>query len=108
MKKGEIWLVDLPTTEGREQSGTRPVVLLVETEANISIIIPLTSNVQALRFLHTLEIKPSIKNGLSSISTALVFQLRAIDKMRLKNRIGELEAAKVKELDLIIKKMLKL
>ncbi len=73
MNKGEIWLVDLPPANGHEQSGTRPVILITETKANIAIIIPFTSNLQALRFPHTIEVKPSGKNGLSDISVALLF-----------------------------------
>lgn len=45
MKKGEIWLVDIPSSNGYEQSGLRPVIILVETEANISVVVPFTSNV---------------------------------------------------------------
>ncbi|MBI2581466.1 type II toxin-antitoxin system PemK/MazF family toxin [Candidatus Woesearchaeota archaeon] len=50
MKKGEIWLVELPTTNGHEQEGYRPAMVLAEAEANIAIIVPFTSNLQALRF----------------------------------------------------------
>lgn len=49
MIKGEIWLVEIPQANGHEQSGERPAVILAEADANITIIIPLTSNVQALR-----------------------------------------------------------
>jgi len=59
-----------------------------------------------LRFLHTIEIKSSKINGLTSISVALVFQIRAIDKTRLKKKIGELEETKLKEMNIILKKML--
>lgn len=106
MKKGEIWLVELPSADGREQLGTRPALVLKETEVNIAIIIPLTSNLQALRFPHTVEIKPSKKNGLNSISVAMVFQIRAIDKKRLKNKIGDLEDYILKESDKLLRKML--
>ena len=50
MKKGDIWSVELPFSNGHEQAGQRPVVILAETEANIGIIVPFTSNLQALRF----------------------------------------------------------
>ena len=107
MKKGEIWLVELPSTNGHEQIGTRPVIVLAET-ANIAVIIPFTSNIQALRFPHTIEIKPSKKNGLSSISIAMIFQIRAIDKKRLKKQLGTSEDSILKEIDMILKKMLNL
>jgi len=106
MRKGELWLVDLPTTGGHEQEGTRPVVLLVEAEANIVIVAPCTSNIQALRFPHTIEIKPSKVNGLDTISIALIFQLRALDKIRLKRRIGVLEPTLLNDLEKMIKKLL--
>lgn len=108
MKKGEVWLVEFPSTDGREQAGTRPVVVLAETEVNIAIVVPFTSNLQALRFPHTIEVRPSRKNGLSSISVALLFQVRAIDKKRLKKRIGNLEESTLKKVDLILKKILKI
>jgi mRNA interferase MazF len=108
MKKGEIWLVELPSTDGHEQSGNRPVIVLSDTESNISIIIPFTSNLQALRFLHTLEIKPSKNNGLKDISVALLFHIRAIDKKRLKKKLGDLDNSDLKEIDKILKKLLKI
>lgn len=108
MKKGEIWLVEFPSSKGHEQEGTRPVIILVETEANISVVVPLTSNIQALRYPHTLEIKPSKLNGLSSVSVALIFQLRAIDKSRLKRNIGDLDESTLKKLDKVMFNMLQL
>ena len=106
MKKGELWLVELPSANGYEQIGTRPCIVLAETEANIAIVIPLTSNIQALRFLHTLEVKPSSINGLSSISVALLFQIRAIDKKRLIKKIGSIEEEISKEIDEKLRKIL--
>lgn len=108
MKKGEIWLVELPSTNGHEQAGKRPVIVIADTEANIVIIVPLTSNLQSLRFPHTMEVKPSKENGLNTVSIALIFQVRAIDKKRLKNKIGELEHSTLAEIDKMLKKILAL
>ena len=108
MKKGEIWLVEFPSTNGHEQTGNRPVIILADTESNISIVIPFTSNLQALRFSHTLEIKPTKSNGLTALSIALIFQIRAIDKKRLTKKIGELDNQNLKEIDSIIKMLLKI
>lgn len=108
MKKGEIWLVDLPSTNGHEQTGARPVLVVAETEANIAIIIPFTSQVQSLKFPHTLEIRSSKKNGLKELSVALIFQIRAIDRKRLKRKIGELEDAKLNEVDGMLRNLLNL
>ena len=49
MKKGKIWIVEIPSSNGHEQAGNRPVIILHETETNICIIIPLTSNLNALK-----------------------------------------------------------
>lgn len=108
MDKGDIWLVEIPQTEGHEQTGKRPVIILADTESNITIIIPFTSNLQALRFPHTLEIEPSEENGLTIKSIALVFQIRAIDKRRLIRNLGELENTAINKIDKMLKNLLKI
>ncbi len=106
MKKGEIWLVEFPLSNGHEQTGERPVIVLADTTANISIIVPFTSNVQALRFPYTVEIKPTRTNGLVAASVALIFQLRAIDKKRFKKKIGVLEESTLTVINNLIKKLM--
>lgn len=41
-------------------------------------------------------------------SILLVFQLRAIDKNRIKNKIGILDSNTINQVDLMIKEMLKI
>jgi mRNA interferase MazF len=108
MKKGELWLVEIPPTNGHEQSGLRPVLVLSPVEANVVIIIPFTSNLSALRYPHTIEIHPSPENGLNATSVALVFQMRAIDRKRLQRRIGKLETDSLKQIDSMIRNILSL
>ena len=108
MKKGEIWLVEIPETNGHEQAGKRPVVVLADTESNVVVIIPFTSSIQALRFLHTIEVEPSKENGLITKSVALIFQIRAIDKRRLKNKIGNLEISMMNKIDKMLKTLLRI
>ena len=104
MKKGEIWLIELPSSDGQEQEGLRPAIIFADTGFGIATIVPLTSNLQALRFQHTYTIEKSKTNGLSADSIALIFQLRAIDSKRLKKKVGELEYKHHKKInDLIIK-----
>jgi mRNA interferase MazF len=106
MKKGEIWIIDIPGFGGHEQKGRRPAILLADTVTSIVMIIPCTSNVQALRFPFTLRINASKSNGLEAHTIALVLQLRAIDKKRLVKKIGVLEQSHVKEINRIIKQFL--
>ena len=82
------------------------MIFLADTEANIAIIVPLTSNLQALRFPHTIEVKPTNVNGLAVDSIALVFQVRAIDKKRFQKKIGKAHSSTINELNRILKKLL--
>jgi mRNA-degrading endonuclease toxin of MazEF toxin-antitoxin module len=47
MQRGEIWLVPLDPTEGHEQRGTRPVLIISATEFNrvtqVPVVLPITS-----------------------------------------------------------------
>lgn len=47
MKRGDIYLVSLDPTEGREQRGSRPVVIVSPTEFNeatqLPVVCPITS-----------------------------------------------------------------
>jgi len=108
MNKGEIWLVEIPSSDGHEQGGTRPAIILTEAQPNIAIVVPCTSNVQALRFPFTIEIKPTNRNGLNGISVALVFHMRAVDKKRMVRKIGDLDNSVFKELDVMLKKLLQI
>ncbi len=95
MKTGEVYLVELPSTDGREQIGTRPVIIFQDEKYTeilpTTLIIPLTSQPKAQRFPATLPIKANKENGLEKDSIALIFQLRAIDQKRIENKIGRLK-----------------
>ncbi len=47
MKRGDIYVVDLDPTEGREQRGTRPVVIVSATPFNeatkLPVVVPITN-----------------------------------------------------------------
>ena len=108
MKKGEIWLVEFPVSNGHEQAGSRPAIVIADTPANVAIIVPFTSNVQALRFPFTFEVKPTERNGLAALSIALIFQARAIDKRRFKKKVGDLDDLLRTQLDSILMNLLQL
>ena len=106
MKKGEIWIVDIGSTGGHEQQGVRPAVVVADVVGSVATIIPCTSNLDSLRFPFTLQVEPSLKNGLDLASVIVGFQLRAIDKNKLKTKIGFLGKIEIKEIDVMMKKML--
>jgi mRNA interferase MazF len=106
MARSDVIIVDIPTPSDHtehEQIGSRPAVV-VQSDVNDSnlptaMIIPFTSNLQAMRFPHTIRVNPSALNGLSAPSVLLVFQLRAIDKSRIGRIVGRLEDFYMKQLE---------
>jgi len=94
MIRGEICLVALPAASGHEQGGQRPAVVMQDAaygEASpLVLVVPLTSQSNALRFPATVQISPSPQNGLSLSSVALVFQTRATDRRKFVQRLGVL------------------
>ena len=107
MRKGDLWNVEIPATNGHEQSGIRPAIVLSEGEAGVAMIVPLTSKLQSLKYRYTVEVIASNQNGLKATSVALVFQLRAIDSKRLKEKIGVLDAKTMEEIEKQAKLLLK-
>lgn len=91
MKRGDVWIVNIPELGTHEQSGTRPAVIVASVAKTIVTIIPFTANKTALRFPYTCEVSPTKRNGLSTSSIALVFHMRALDISFLKKKIGELD-----------------
>ncbi len=102
-KKFEIWLANLDPRFGTETGKTRPV-LIVQTDAlnkvHPSIIVcPLTTNVK----LASQILRVHVKIGVAKVNEdcdVMIDQLRAIDKLRLIKKIGELPEnliSKVKE-----------
>lgn len=108
MKKGEIVLLELPLSNGHEQFGIRPAIIFSEEIERVILVIPLTTKKSALKYPFTINIENSKLNGLKENSTALLFQIRALDKKRIKNKLGELEKNLLKEIDKLLIKMLKL
>jgi len=104
MKKGDLWIIEFPTRKGREQSGKRPSIIMADTNTNLVLVIPLTSNLEALeKFPYTIEIKKSDLNKLEKDSVALVFQLQAVDKKRLHNKFGKIEDFYLDNVDIKLK-----
>ena len=113
MARGDVLLVNLPIPSsgaGHEQMGNRPAIA-VQNDASdprlsTTMIIPFTSSLGALRYPHTFRVDPSQENGLDRPSVLLVFQLRAIDKMRIAGKIGRLEQHYLQRLDAEIRDLL--
>lgn len=110
MARGDVLLISLPNSDGREQSGRRPAAA-VQTDvagAPMLMIAPITSNLNAARFSFSVSIEPTPENGLTQKSVVMIFQMRAIDKNRIVKKLGCLSAEDIEKIDVEIWRMLKL
>jgi len=112
METGDICLVEIPFSGGHEQAGTRPAIIVqasqFEDRLPTVLVVPLTSKLAAQSFPGTFLIHPDSENGLNTTSVALVFQLRAIDRRRLRRMIGRLSPSHLSLLHQQIKALLQL
>ena len=85
-----IWRVDLNPTQGSEQAGHRPVLVVSPDEMNASlntvVVVPLTTRLR--RWPTRVRVDHDSKTGEVALD-----QLRAIDKSRLGRRLGRLGAS---------------
>ncbi len=92
MKAGDVYWVDFPPRGGREQAGKRPAIVFQGTSASASLptvlCVPLTSQLEAMRFPGTVLVESDAANGLRRVSVALVFQLTAIDRRNISLPLG--------------------
>jgi mRNA interferase MazF len=103
----DVVLADLGDTFGHAQAGTRPCVV-VSVANSMAILIPVTSNLDAIRFAHTVSMSSNKTNGLAAESIALLFQIRALDVRKIIRSLGRLTLAEVKSVNTAMKKMVTL
>jgi len=109
MARGDVLLINLPASGGREQSGRRPAVA-VQTDAAgepMLMVGAISSNLTASRFAFSVQIEPSAENGLTQTSIVMIFQMRAIDKSRIVKKLGSLSGEDLQRIDVEIWRMLK-
>lgn len=107
MRKGEIWFVELPEGKGHEQKGERPALVLGRANG-LTVIVPLTGNIDKATFPFTQHIEPTPENGLSKDSIALVFQISSMDDTRFKRKIGAIQKAQQDAIDKLVLDLLKI
>ena len=90
MNVGDLYWVELPARGGHAQAGRRPAIIAQAPAALPTVmIVPLTSQLDALRFPGTVLVEASQQNGLRYNSAALVFQLTAVDKRYISEQLGK-------------------
>lgn len=92
MRQGEIWYADLNPTQGSEQSGFRPLIILsgnlLNENLNVVITCPLTTKVKGYKGNVVLE--PNKDNKLKQSSEILTFHIRSVSKDRLVRKVGNI------------------
>ena len=100
IKRNEIYYADLSPVQGSEQDGIRPVLIIQNDIGNkhspTTIIAPITS-IQKKTYLPTHVFMGT--DILPKDSYILLEHIRAIDKTRLRNFIGRIEASTIKKVN---------
>jgi mRNA interferase MazF len=106
MRRGEIVSVSLDPIRGSGASKTRPAVVVSNDAANavatrlgrgVVTVVPVTSNTARVYPFQVLL--PALQTGLPRDSKAQAEQVRSVAVERIGNRIGQLPASLVNELD---------
>ncbi|RLD59668.1 MAG: type II toxin-antitoxin system PemK/MazF family toxin [Bacteroidetes bacterium] len=109
MKQGDIYIANLNPVKGNEQRGIRPIVIISGNAMNdhlgIVIVMPLTSKTK--NYSGCLVLEKNNINNLTSDSEIITFQIRAISKDRLINKIGTISKSEIDYLKKGLQEILK-
>jgi len=103
VRRGGVYDARLDPTEGSEQAGTRPVVLVSRDAINLAspvvIVVPCTTYRPGRRLYPSQVLLQAPNGGLDVDSVALGEQVRALAKSRLGRRRGILSPQALTQLD---------
>jgi len=110
VKVGNIYWVELPPAGGHEQKGRRPVIVVQDEDyaagLPVVLVVPLSTSRRSMRFAGTVLIKATKMSGLRIDSVALVFQLRTIDRNRIRNKLGAISSNELHQIFLELDKLM--
>jgi len=97
VRRGEVYFVDLNPTQGREQAGKRPVVVISSDSINdkrlVVLVVPGTSGENISGDYPTNVRVPAGKANLRNETVFITFQMPALDHSRFTNPpVGSLSA----------------
>lgn len=100
--RGTVVLLDLDPTQGREQRGTRPCVVVSDPEVVADQRFPLVGIVPVTGTAADGALYPRLRAGTSGLtkpSYALVDQLRSVDKRRVRRVYGAIHDEELAAID---------
>ena len=102
VKRGDIFYADLSPVVGSEQGGTRPVLIVQNDTGNrhspTVIAAAITSQTGKAKLPTHINIAGG-SVGLSKDSVILLEQIRTIDKRRLREKMGTLDASSMSQVN---------
>ncbi len=105
VNRGDIFYADLSPVVGSEQGGTRPVLVVQNNVGNkyspTVIIAAITSQLDKAKLPTHIELKKE-KYNLVKDSVVLLEQIRTLDKRRLKDLVGKVDATTMSMVDVAI------
>ena len=100
--RGEIYYADLSPVVGSDQGGVRPVLIVQNDVGNryspTVIAAAITSQRDKAKLPTHIDL-PSSRCGLARDSIVLLEQIRTLDKRRLRERMGQIDAAAMDSVD---------
>lgn len=103
MNRGDVYQVRFDPTEGSEQSGTRPAVIVTRNSINqyspVILVTPFTDVRNVTRHYPTDVLVHAPEGGLTVDSVALCVQTRVISKSRLLYYCGTLSSSTMAQID---------
>lgn len=102
VRRGDIYFADLSPVVGSEQGGLRPVLIVQNDVGNrhspTVIAAAITSRTSKTRLPTHIDVRSDV-SGLNRDSVVLLEQIRTIDKSRLRERMGHIDAASMNEIN---------
>ena len=102
VKRGDIYYADLSPVVGSEQGGLRPVLIIQNDVGNkyspTVIAAAITSRMGKTKLPTHIDVFAD-RAGLARDSIVLLEQLRTLDKRRLKEKMGHLDEAVMRDID---------
>jgi mRNA interferase MazF len=106
-RRGDVFLARLDPTEGSEQAGTRPVIVVSRDAINenspVVVIVPCTDLDHKRRVYPSHVVVKTGDGGLTKDSVALAEQIRAIHTGRFIKQLGRLNQATIVQVGAALK-----
>jgi len=108
--RGEVWDLRLDPTEGHEQGGVRPCLIishdrLNQSRAEVIVIVPMSTRLRALAS-HVVVNPP--EGGLTAPSEIMCEHLRSLSTDRLIRYLGDVNRTTITSVEVVLRRLLAL